>query len=212
MSIGLYLDRMRGATSTHEAVSWGTERKHARGVDLCNFFNVSVVDVSVCRSALLDRAEAGGQKVTSSDLNADTFAVRLGGRSGPLSPSDTRVYSTAKAPWLEFETAMDAALSEQGLIVEMVKSLSSYDQLNDVVETYTECFRQASDAAIPRKSSERKLKLPWWNPQLLSRWSTWSGTTCEPKRFTKGQQPRRRLLVGSDLLCTGRGKPLGCHV
>ncbi|GBP97435.1 hypothetical protein EVAR_61141_1 [Eumeta japonica] len=51
---------------------------------------------------------------------------------------------------------MDAALNERTLTTEMVKSVGSCDQLDEVVETYTECIRQACDAAIPRKSSNTR--------------------------------------------------------
>ncbi|GBP24166.1 hypothetical protein EVAR_10390_1 [Eumeta japonica] len=57
---------------------------------------------------------------------------------------------------------MDIALNERTLTVEMVKSVGSCDQLDEVVETYTECIRHACDVAIPRKSSKaRGLKSPW---------------------------------------------------
>ncbi|GBP47015.1 Retrovirus-related Pol polyprotein from type-1 retrotransposable element R1 [Eumeta japonica] len=175
------------------SVWWGSERNDARGVDLCDFldseglhilnegntptFEVyrgdrllkSVVDVTACSSALLDRAEEWQvvRDVTSSDHNAVTFAVRVEGRPGPRPLSGTRVYNTAKARWSEFAAAMDAALNERTLTTEMVKSVGSCDQLDEVVETYTECIRQACDAAIPRKSSNtRGLKPPWWSPEL----------------------------------------------
>ncbi|GBP98226.1 hypothetical protein EVAR_62932_1 [Eumeta japonica] len=47
-------------------------------------------------------------------------------------------------------------LNERTLTTEMVKSVGSCDQLDEVVETYTECIRQACDAAIPRKSSNTR--------------------------------------------------------
>ncbi|GBO98349.1 hypothetical protein EVAR_84206_1 [Eumeta japonica] len=93
--------------------------------------------------------------VTSSDHNAVTFAVG-GGTIRPSALSGTRVYNTAKARWSEFAAAMDAALNERTLTTEMVKSVGSCDQLDEVVETYTECIRQACDAAIPRKSSNTR--------------------------------------------------------
>ncbi|GBP98468.1 hypothetical protein EVAR_59894_1 [Eumeta japonica] len=168
------------------SVWWGSERNDARGVDLCDFldseglhilnegntptFEVyrgdrllkSVVDVTACSSALLDRAEGWQvvRDVTSSDHNAVTFAVRVEGRSGPRPLSGTRVYNTAKARWSEFAAAMDAALNERTLTTEMVKSVGSCDQLDEVVETYTECIRQACDAAIPRKSSNAWTETP----------------------------------------------------
>ncbi|GBP97306.1 Putative 115 kDa protein in type-1 retrotransposable element R1DM [Eumeta japonica] len=91
------------------SVWWGSEHDDARGVDLCDFFDAeglhilnegntptfevyrgdrlfrSVVDVTACGSALLDRVEEWQvvRDVTSSDHNAVTFAVRMGKRSGP---------------------------------------------------------------------------------------------------------------------------------
>ncbi|GBP04183.1 hypothetical protein EVAR_19131_1 [Eumeta japonica] len=134
-------------------VWWGSERNDARGDRLLK----SVVDVTACSSALLDRAEGWQvvRDVTSSDHNAVTFAVG-GGTIRPSPLSGTRVYNTAKARWSEFAAAMDAALNERTLTTEMVKSVGSCDQLDEVVETYTECIRQACDAAIPRKSSNTR--------------------------------------------------------
>ncbi|GBP72931.1 hypothetical protein EVAR_41147_1 [Eumeta japonica] len=82
-------------------------------------------------------------------------------RSGPRLSTGTRVYNTVKARWSEFGTAMNAALTERTLTFEMVKSVGSCDQFDEVVETYTECIRQACESAIPPRNSERRLKLPW---------------------------------------------------
>ncbi|GBP39697.1 hypothetical protein EVAR_25521_1 [Eumeta japonica] len=90
----------------------------------------------------------------------------MGRRTGPRPPTGTRVYNTAKAGWSEFRTAMNAALTEQTLTIEMVKSVGSCDQLNEIVEAYTECIRQGCEAAIPPRNSEHRLKLSWWSPEL----------------------------------------------
>ncbi|GBP21019.1 Retrovirus-related Pol polyprotein from type-1 retrotransposable element R1 [Eumeta japonica] len=104
----------------------------------------SAVDVTACSSALLDRAEKWQvvRGVTSSDHNAVTFEIRTGGRPGP------------------------GPFRGAGLTAEMVESVDSCDQLDGVVELYTECVRCACDAAIPPKRSTRKVKLPWWSPEL----------------------------------------------
>ncbi|GBP89240.1 LINE-1 reverse transcriptase homolog [Eumeta japonica] len=88
------------------------------------------------------------------------FGIGQASRSGPRPLSATRIYNTAKARWSEFRTAMDIALNERTPTVEMVKSVGSCDQLDEVVETYTECIRKICNAAIPRRSSKRGLKLP----------------------------------------------------
>ncbi|GBP08076.1 hypothetical protein EVAR_39395_1 [Eumeta japonica] len=87
-------------------------------------------------------------------------------RSVPRPPTGTRVYNTAKARCPEFGATMDAALAERALTVEMVESVDSCDRLDGIVETYTECIRQACEAAIPPRNSKRRLKLPWWSPEL----------------------------------------------
>ncbi|GBP30616.1 Retrovirus-related Pol polyprotein from type-1 retrotransposable element R1 [Eumeta japonica] len=172
--------------------SWGAMSTRGVGDRLLK----SVVDVTACSSALLDRAEGWQvvRDVTSSDHNAVTFAVRVEGRSGPRPLSGTRVYNTAKARWSEFAAAMDAALNERTLTTEMVKSVGSCDQLDEVVETYTECIRQACDAAIPRKSSNtRGLKPPWWSPELegLKR-----DARTKKRRIRNAAPGRREYVVG----------------
>ncbi|GBP70544.1 hypothetical protein EVAR_47927_1 [Eumeta japonica] len=57
--------------------------------------------------------------------------------------------------------AMDVALSKRALTVETVKSVSSWDQLDEIAETYTEYNLQLCDILIPRRSSESRLKVPW---------------------------------------------------
>ncbi|GBP96744.1 hypothetical protein EVAR_77679_1 [Eumeta japonica] len=104
MPIGPYLDRVRYVCSklgTDKIILGATSRVEVW----------SVVDVTACGSALLDRVEEWQvvRDVTSSDHNAVTFAVRMGKRSGPRPPTGTRVYNTAKARWSEFAAAMDAA-------------------------------------------------------------------------------------------------------
>ncbi|GBP18606.1 hypothetical protein EVAR_14376_1 [Eumeta japonica] len=218
MPIGPYLDRVRyvcsklgtdkiilGDDVNAWSVWWGSERNDARGGGC---LLKSVVDVTACSSALLDRAERWQvvRDVTSSDHNAVTFAVRVEGRSGPRPLSGTRVYNTAKARWSEFAAAMDAALNERTLTTEMVKSVGSCDQLDEVVETYTECIRQACDAAIPRKSSNtRGLKPPGGVPSQRAETrcahkeaahpkcgpgsgSTWSGSMCRLGRVIRKQE------------------------
>ncbi|GBP96406.1 hypothetical protein EVAR_90503_1 [Eumeta japonica] len=108
---------------------------------------------------------------------------------------------------------MDAALNERTLTTEMVKSVGSCDQLDEVVETYTECIRQACDAAIPRKSSST------WTETLVESRVRGAETRCAHKeaahpkcgpgrreyvvgeyvqaRFTKGQWLRRRPRAGN---------------
>ncbi|GBP91349.1 hypothetical protein EVAR_59550_1 [Eumeta japonica] len=84
----------------------------------------------------------------------------MGRRSGPRPPTGTRVNNIAKVRWSEFGTVIDVALTKRAVTVEMVKSVSSCDRFDEIVGTYTECIRQACEAAIPSRNSECRLKLP----------------------------------------------------
>ncbi|GBP88972.1 Retrovirus-related Pol polyprotein from type-1 retrotransposable element R1 [Eumeta japonica] len=89
---------------------------------------------------------------------------------------------------------MDVALNERTLTVKMVESLGSYDQLDEVIETCTECIRHACDAAIPRKSSKaRGLKPPWWSRELegLKR-----DARTKKQRIRNAAPSRREYVVG----------------
>ncbi|GBP00875.1 hypothetical protein EVAR_50153_1 [Eumeta japonica] len=122
----------------------------------------SVVDVTACGSALLDRVEEWQvvRDVTSSDHNAVTFAVRMGKRSGPRPPPPVHGSTTqqrldgpsSQQPWM--------LLAERALTVEMVESVDSCDRLDGIVEAYTECIQQACEISIPPRNSKRRLKLP----------------------------------------------------
>ncbi|GBP30778.1 hypothetical protein EVAR_82520_1 [Eumeta japonica] len=98
------------------------------------------------------------------------------------------------------------------------------DLLNEILETYAGCIRQACDATIPPRSSKRRLKLTWWSPKLEgqkrdARTKKWriqnvasnrrSENTSKQTRFTKGKKRRRKLQIanGFDLQRTGRTYP-----
>ncbi|GBP49274.1 Retrovirus-related Pol polyprotein from type-1 retrotransposable element R1 [Eumeta japonica] len=200
------------------SVWWGSERDDARGTELCDFLDVeglhvlnegniptfelyrgdrllrSMVDVTACSSALLDRAEEWQvvRGVTSSDHNAVMFNVRTGGRSGPEPFRGTRIYNTAKARWSEFLTAFDNAKEERALTAGTVEAVDSCDRLDEVVDLYTECVQHACDSAIPRKRSMRRPKLPWWSPELegLKR-----DANTKKRRIRNAAPSRRRYVV-----------------
>ncbi|GBP28280.1 hypothetical protein EVAR_11739_1 [Eumeta japonica] len=148
------------------SVWWSSERDDAYGDDLCDFLDSKRLHVLNDGNTLTFKRRGMVRDVKFSDYNAITFAVRVERCSDPRLLFGTRVYNTAKARWSEFETAMDFALNERTLTVEMVKSVGSCNQLDEVVETYTKCIQQACDAAIPRRSSKRGLKPLWWSPEL----------------------------------------------
>ncbi|GBP26545.1 hypothetical protein EVAR_86048_1 [Eumeta japonica] len=56
--------------------------------------------------------------------------------------------------------AIDAALTERAVTVEMMKFVDSCDQHDEIVGIYTECIRQAREIAISPRKSEGKLELP----------------------------------------------------
>ncbi|GBP21036.1 hypothetical protein EVAR_11067_1 [Eumeta japonica] len=179
MPIGPYLDRVRYVCSklgTDKIILGAMSTRGVYGDRLLK----SVVDVTACSSALLDRAEGWQvvRDVTSSDHNAVTFAVRVEGRSGPRPLSGTRVYNTAKARWSEFGTAMDVALNERTLTTEIVKSVGSCDQLDERAET-----RCAQKAAHPKCGPGRREYVV--------------GEYVQARRFTKGQWLRRRPRAGN---------------
>ncbi|GBP01033.1 hypothetical protein EVAR_2307_1 [Eumeta japonica] len=167
------------------------ERDYARGVDLCDFCDAEglhilnenntptfevyrgnsifkrVVHVTAFSSALLDKVEGWQVVLTSSDHKAGTFAKRIGRRSGPWPASGTWVYNTAKSRFSDVGAAMNAALNEQALTVEIVKSVGSCDQFDEIVDTYIGCIRQTCETAILRRISERRLKLSWTKTENL---------------------------------------------
>ncbi|GBP24119.1 Retrovirus-related Pol polyprotein from type-1 retrotransposable element R1 [Eumeta japonica] len=207
--IGPYLDRVRYVCSklgtdkiilrgdvNAWSVWWGSEHDDARGVDLCDFFDAEGLHIlNEGNAHVRDRVEQWQvvRDVTSSDHNADTFAVRMGRRSGPRPPTGTRIYNTAKARWSEFGAAMDAVLIERAPTVEMVESVDSCDRLNGIVETYTECIRQACKAAIPSRNSKCRLKLPWWSPELEG---LKKDVRTKKRRIRNAAPSRREYVVG----------------
>ncbi|GBP65866.1 Retrovirus-related Pol polyprotein from type-1 retrotransposable element R1 [Eumeta japonica] len=154
----------------------------------------STVDVTACSSALLDRAEEWQvvRGVTSSDHNAVTFNIGTGGRSEPGPFRGTRIYNTAKVRWSKFLTAFDNAKEERALTAGMVEVVNSCERLDEVVDLYTECVQHACDTAIPRKRSMRRLKLPWWSPELEG---LKKDANTKKRRIRNAAPSRRRYVV-----------------
>ncbi|GBP96373.1 hypothetical protein EVAR_65703_1 [Eumeta japonica] len=94
---------------------------------------------------------------------------------------------------------MDATLNERTLTTEMVKSVGSCDQLDEVVETYTECIRQACDAAILRKSSNTRGLKPLVESRVRG-----AETRCAHRSGASEMQPRRREYVVGSMCRLGR--------
>ncbi|GBP96468.1 hypothetical protein EVAR_48131_1 [Eumeta japonica] len=217
MPIGPYLDRVRYVCS-----KLGTDKIILGGdVNAWSVWGSSPQERGGCdcvQPALLDRAEGWQvvRDVTSSDHNAVTFAVRVEGRSGP--PLWYTSLQYGKGSMVRVRSSHGCCSNERTLTTEMVKSVGSCDQLDEVVETYTECIRQACDAAIPRKSSNtRGLKPPWWSPELegLKR-----DARTKKRRIRNAAPGRREYVVGEmESLWDGiyrvireTGKPGGCPI
>ncbi|GBP65853.1 Retrovirus-related Pol polyprotein from type-1 retrotransposable element R1 [Eumeta japonica] len=74
----------------------------------------------------------------------------------------------------------------------MVEVVDSCDRLDEVVDLYTECVQHACDTAIPRKRSVRRLKLPWWSPELER---LKKDANTKKRRIRNAAPSRRRFVV-----------------
>ncbi|GBP16853.1 hypothetical protein EVAR_13233_1 [Eumeta japonica] len=98
--------------------------------------------------------------------NAVTFAVQVDGWSGPRLVSSTLIYNTAKALWSEFGTAINFALNKRTLTFDCA-------------------------AAIPYRSSKRRLKSPWWSSKLEGL----KGDACTKKWRIRNSAPSKQEYV-----------------
>ncbi|GBP97305.1 Retrovirus-related Pol polyprotein from type-1 retrotransposable element R1 [Eumeta japonica] len=76
----------------------------------------------------------------------------------------------------------------------MVESVDSCDRLDGIVEAYTECIQQACEISIPPRNSKRRLKLPWWSPELEGLKKKDART--KKRRIRNAAPSRREYVVG----------------
>ncbi|GBP53032.1 hypothetical protein EVAR_43317_1 [Eumeta japonica] len=117
-------------------------------------------------------------------------------RPRPLSTQSTM----QQGSMVQFAAAMHS-LNERTLTTEMVKSVGSCDQLDELLRL-TPNASDKHDAAIPRKSSNTWTETPWWSPEL-------EGLKRDAR--TKKRRIRNAAPAGG-VRGRGDGEPVGRHL
>lgn len=131
----------------------------------------SIVDVTLCTSQTQDRVtnwKVDKDIVTTSDHRSITFEVQLdlSTRANEVRKS-TRLYNTKKADWELFREELQAQLGYVKLTEEKAKGIQTSEELNDIIELFSECVTRACKKAIPEiKQYKENKKLKWWTEEL----------------------------------------------
>ncbi|KAJ8731690.1 hypothetical protein PYW07_004854 [Mythimna separata] len=172
---------------------WGSVSENHRGAEYCSFLHeqdfqilnsgqtptfeiyrgdrwcTSIVDVTACSLSLLGKMEEWRVErgLTSSDHNAITFSMRLEKALEPLRPVSTRIYNTRKAKWSDFGSHLKANLHEKQITKVRISNALGPEDLENILEEYTNAIHRSCDEAIPKLGSPRySAKPPWWNSTL----------------------------------------------
>ncbi|CAB3251497.1 unnamed protein product [Arctia plantaginis] len=91
---------------------------------------------------------------------------------GPLTPNSTHYAGVVTCSEL-FDDELTASLDERGLTPERARTVSSSEDLEELVESLTGCIREACRVAIPAMSSgRRRPQASWWAPEIEAKKKT----------------------------------------
>ncbi|XP_046970585.1 uncharacterized protein LOC124537737 [Vanessa cardui] len=202
---------------------WGSASEDQRGTEYCAFLNemdyhilntgqtptfevwrdnrhcTSIVDVTACSSSLLGKLRDWKVDATliTSDHNAITYTLVLGGRLQQAPIPTTRVYNTKKADWSAFRETFLSSLTEMNVTSERIDAIVSGEEMEYLIEAYTTSIQIASEIAIPKLGRRRKgTVLPWWSEEI----DLLRKNVLTKKRRIKNAAPHRRKSVLKECL------------
>lgn len=202
---------------------WGSAAENQRGEAYSNFLNemdfhilntgdtptfeeyrqgrlcTSIVDVTACSAALLGKIKGWrvDRTLTTSDHNAITYTLVLGERLIPAARPTTRRYNTKKAKWSEFDRHLHTSLAEKDISVGRIEAVTAEQELESIIQAYTEAIQAACEIAIPKIGSRKgKSSPPWWSEALENK----KKEVLRKKRRLRNAAPLRKESVLHDYL------------
>ncbi|CAK1541875.1 unnamed protein product [Leptosia nina] len=138
------------------------------------------------------------EALTSSDHNTILFEIKKTKLKGTMIERTTRIYKTGKAHWTDFREKIGQLLERKSISVEILNKIGTEEELDRVVEEYTEMIKEVCEESLPKLNKTRKLTVPWWTPELTAL----KNQMRTKKRRIRCAAPTRRLHVVEDYLKT----------
>ncbi|KAL0809148.1 hypothetical protein ABMA28_011383 [Loxostege sticticalis] len=128
----------------------------------------SRVDITVCTTDILGRIEGWkvDDSVTSSDHRAILFNIRHQKSKLIEIARTTRLYNTKKANWGQFREKLAELCTVENINEAEIEKIETSEDLDRIVEKYTEVITQSSKFSIPEIKKHTKTRLPWWTDKL----------------------------------------------
>lgn len=169
---------------------WGSRTNNGRGIDLVaaldememhilnegiepTFYEyrgdrryTSSVDVTTCTTNLLGKIRNWRLSVDliTSDHRAILFELCLGKAVGTDIRRTTRIYNTRKANWGRFREKFTLGWRNTNMI--QTGKIATKEYLETKIKEYTTTILDACDNSMPRLSTKRSIKFPWWTEKL----------------------------------------------
>ncbi|XP_063838171.1 uncharacterized protein LOC135087301 [Ostrinia nubilalis] len=158
----------------------------------------SHVDITACTTDLLDLVDNWrvDQNMTSSDHNAILFHISLRKSRGLRVERTTRLYNTKKANWDIFREKFSEIKLQNNINIELINNISDKNDLEQVIQNYSNSITAACQSSMPAKRSTEVLKVPWWNDEL----TRLKRVTTTFRRKIKNAAPYRREIVVAQYL------------
>lgn len=158
----------------------------------------SYVDITACSTNILDKVADWKvvEDLSSSDHNGIVFKILQKKSKGLKVERTTRIFNTKKANWSDFHTKLTQLSQEHKITREEIEKICKVEQLDQLVNNYTETIIKACKASMPIKKQIEKLTLPWWSERL----EKLKKAVATKKRRIRCAAPVRRSIVVEEYL------------
>ncbi|KAL0852638.1 hypothetical protein ABMA27_016898 [Loxostege sticticalis] len=203
-----------GGDSNAKSAWWGSPEEDHRGADMSGTLEesglhvlnrgtvptfdtirggrrfTSHVDQTACTEDLLSYVENWrvDKGMIISDHSAITFNMSLKRGKGLRVMRTTRRYNTKKADWELFNTTLAEDIAARNFNLEEINRTENAQQIDLIVENFTNAVTNACRISIPSKKNSEVLKIPWWTEELTKL----KRTTVTYRRKIRNAAPHNR--------------------
>ncbi|CAK1589382.1 unnamed protein product [Parnassius mnemosyne] len=130
----------------------------------------SIIDITACTTSLLHKVENWGVDnsfCTLSNHKPILFKLSMSSSFTEIKINSTRKYNTRKANWCRFNSEFRKTLDNNGLTKKRIEEIMTTQQVEEIVNTYTESITKACDETIPKINRKKVSKAAkWWNTEI----------------------------------------------